>query len=68
MVRTMTLCGVLAGPTANLDQRLGMVTVLDGWARDGVYPAAAAVEEAFGDENGYEPNYQPAAWPAEPDA
>ncbi len=63
----MTLCGGLAGPTANLDQRLDMITVLDGWTRGGVYSAAAAVLEAFGDENGYEPNYQPAAWPAELD-
>ncbi len=49
------------------DERLGMIALLDGWARDGVYPAAAAVRRAFGDENGYEPNYKPAAWPAELD-
>lgn len=49
------------------DERLGMIALLDGWARDGVYPVAAAVKRAFGDENGYEPNYKPAAWPTELD-
>lgn len=48
------------------DERLGMVAV-DGWARDGVYPAAAVVERAFGDENDYEPDYKSAAWPPELD-
>ncbi len=49
------------------DKRLGVAALLDGWARDGVYPAAAAAEKAFGDKNGFEPNYEPAAWPAELD-
>ena len=49
------------------DERIGVVTLLDQWARGGLYPATAAVEAAMGEDNGIEPNYQPAAWPAELD-
>ena len=49
------------------DERIGVVTLLDQWARGGLYPAPAAVEAAMGKDNGIEPNYQPAAWPAELD-
>jgi pimeloyl-ACP methyl ester carboxylesterase len=49
------------------DERLGVIALLDGWARGGVYPAAGAVEAAMGQENGIEPNYQPPPWPAELD-
>ncbi len=39
------------------DERIGVVTLLDQWARGGLYPAPAAVEAAMGQDNGIEPNY-----------
>jgi hypothetical protein len=47
------------------DERLGVITLLDQWARDGVYPALGAVDAAMGQDNGIEPNYQPPPWPAQ---
>ncbi|GAB2674243.1 hypothetical protein [Thalassiella azotivora] len=51
----------------SLDERVGVVDLLDRWAREGVYPAPAAVTAAFGDDTGYEPAYRPEPWPADLD-
>jgi pimeloyl-ACP methyl ester carboxylesterase len=49
------------------DERIGVITLLDDWARGGLYPASGAIEAAMGQENGIEPNYVPPPWPAELD-
>jgi len=49
------------------DERLGVIQLLDRWARGGLYPAAGAVGSAMGEDNGIEPNYAPGPWPAELD-
>lgn len=46
------------------DERLGVITLLDRWAREGLYPASGAIGSAMRGENGIEPNYKPGAWPA----
>jgi hypothetical protein len=43
-------------------QREALVTTLDGWVRNGVYPVAAGVAARFG--AGLDPSYVPTAWPA----
>lgn len=47
------------------ESRLGMVTLLDAWVRDGIYPSASRVQEVFGSGSGFDGLYQPAAWPGE---
>ena len=49
------------------DSRVGMIDLLDGWVRAGQPPTEAAVREAFGDESGYDPTFEPGPWP-EPSA
>lgn len=49
------------------ESRLGVITLLDGWVRDGIYPAVGRVEAAFGPNSGYSRFFKPPAWP-EPDA
>lgn len=46
------------------DELLGTVAVLDGWVRGGRYPVGPPVREAFGDETGLTPGFQPGPWPA----
>ena len=43
------------------DQRLGLVTVLDGWVRRSVYPVPAGAARQFG--AGVDPAYRPGQWP-----
>jgi hypothetical protein len=43
-------------------QREALVTTLDGWVRNGVYPVAAGIAARFG--AGLDPSYVPTAWPA----
>jgi pimeloyl-ACP methyl ester carboxylesterase len=47
------------------DTRIGVITLLDQWARTGRYPAPAAAEAAFGPQAGLSPAYAPPPWPAE---
>lgn len=49
------------------ESRLGIITLLDGWVRNGIYPSAGRVESTFGEASGYTSVYTPPAWP-EPDA
>ena len=48
------------------DEFLGVVDVLDGWVRKGVYPGTEVITEAFGDETGLALGYRPGPWPADP--
>jgi hypothetical protein len=45
------------------ESRLGMVTLLDGWVRDGIYPSANRVQAVFGSASGFDALYTPGAWP-----
>ncbi len=45
------------------DSRVGMIDLLDGWVRAGQPPTEAAVREAFGDDSGYDPTFEPGPWP-----
>ena len=45
------------------DSRVGMIDLLDGWVRSGQAPTEAAVNEAFGDDSGYDPPFVPGPWP-----
>jgi hypothetical protein len=49
----------------SMDERLGVIALLDRWARGGVYPAPGAVTAAMGGDTGLELNYKPGPWPAE---
>lgn len=46
-------------------ERVGAITVLDGWARGGVYPGSTAVSAAMKGPNGYSPLFTPGPWPAD---
>jgi hypothetical protein len=46
------------------DEMLGVVTVLNDWVRNGRYPSAASAQQAFGDDTGLTPAFQPGPWPA----
>jgi hypothetical protein len=43
--------------------RIGLVALLDGWVREGIYPAAGRVTEVLGADSGFDPLYRPPAWP-----
>ncbi len=49
------------------DERIGVITLLDRWAREGLYPTGGAITAAMGEENGIQPAYRPGPWPAELD-
>ena len=49
------------------DERLGVITLLDDWARGGSYPATAAVEAATGPDSGVAVGFVPGPWPADLD-
>ena len=44
--------------------RVAVVDLMDRWVRDGVYPGSQAIATAMGLTSGYDPIYQPPAWPA----
>jgi pimeloyl-ACP methyl ester carboxylesterase len=46
------------------DELTGVVSVLDGWVRNGRYPVGPALVEAFGDDTGLSIGYRPGPWPA----
>ncbi|MCW2525213.1 MAG: hypothetical protein JWM76_73 [Pseudonocardiales bacterium] len=46
----------------SIQQREGLITVLDGWVRGGARPNAAAVSGSFG--AGFDASYAPKPWPA----
>lgn len=45
------------------DSRVGMIDLLDAWVRGGQAPTAAAVAEAFGEDSGFAPTFEPGPWP-----
>ena len=45
-------------------ERIGVITLLDGWVRGGVYPAGPAVDAAFSGDKGISKAYAPGPWPA----
>jgi len=45
------------------ESRLGMITLLDDWVRQGVYPGAGRVEEMLGKDSGFNALYRPGPWP-----
>jgi pimeloyl-ACP methyl ester carboxylesterase len=46
------------------ESRLGMVALLDGWVRSGIYPTAGRIAQTLGSDSGYEQLYEPPPWPA----
>jgi len=46
------------------DQRLGVIHLLNGWVRDGVYPGADAVVDAFPGDSSIGETFDPGPWPA----
>jgi alpha-beta hydrolase superfamily lysophospholipase len=46
------------------DSRVGMIDLLDAWVRGGQAPDEAAVREAFGEDSGFDPTFEPGPWPA----
>ena len=47
-----------------VSSRVGIIKVLDDWVREGTYPGAVSVAEAFGAGSGLQPDVQVPAWPA----
>lgn len=47
------------------EQRLGAVSLLDGWVRDGRVPGAAAITAAFPGDESVSQAFNPGPWPAE---
>lgn len=47
--------------------RIGVISLLDDWVRNGVYPAPARVRSELGPNSGYDPMFQPGRWPASTD-
>lgn len=45
-------------------ERVGVIALLDDWARNGVYPAPPAVERLLPVDTGVTTGYRPGAWPA----
>jgi hypothetical protein len=46
-------------------ERVGLIKVLDEWARGGVYPGSASIAEAMRGSNGYNALFRPGPWPAD---
>jgi hypothetical protein len=40
-----------------------MIDLLDAWVRGGQAPDEAAVREAFGEDSGFDPTFEPGPWP-----
>ena len=47
------------------DERIGVITLLDQWARGGLYPASAAVAAAMEGDSGVVADFAPGPWPAD---
>lgn len=47
------------------EQRVGIVKLLDGWVRSGVFPTGEAVSAAFPGDESVSQIYKPGPWPAE---
>lgn len=45
------------------DSRVGMIDLLDQWVRGGQAPTEAAVRDAFGEDSGFDPTFEPGPWP-----
>jgi hypothetical protein len=44
-----------------------LVGLLDAWVREGAFPTADAIDEAFGADSGQDSFFRPGAWPAPED-
>jgi hypothetical protein len=47
-----------------VDERVGLIRVLDAWVREGVYPGAASIGAAIRGTTGFTPLFRPGPWPA----
>ena len=45
------------------ESRIAVISLLDNWVKNGVYPGTAAIQEAMGPLSGYSANYSPGPWP-----
>ena len=45
------------------ESRIGMVELLDGWVRDGIYPTAGRAAEVLGPDSGFQQLFAPGPWP-----
>lgn len=48
-------------------ERVGVISVLDRWVRQGVSPSLASVAEAIGEPSGIAAGYAPGPWPGRPE-
>jgi pimeloyl-ACP methyl ester carboxylesterase len=46
------------------DQRVGVIHLLNGWVRDGLYPGSAALASAFPSDTSIGQTFNPGPWPA----
>ncbi|MEO7981560.1 MAG: hypothetical protein ABI807_11825 [Sporichthyaceae bacterium] len=46
------------------EQRVGLITLLDGWVRKATFPTGGAIAAAFGNDPAVTQAYQPGPWPA----
>jgi pimeloyl-ACP methyl ester carboxylesterase len=47
-----------------VDERVGLIHLLDNWVKGGVYPAPEAVAKAMKGAKGYSPLFKPGPWPS----
>jgi hypothetical protein len=47
------------------EQRLGVISLLDGWVRDGRVPGTAAITQAFPGDESVSQTFSPGPWPAQ---
>ena len=45
------------------EQRVGAISLLDGWVREGRVPGAAAITEAFAGDESVSQTFGPGPWP-----
>lgn len=45
------------------DARIGLISALDGWARDGRYPGPDTLAAQLGPRSGFDAGFQPPPWP-----
>ena len=46
------------------EQRVGAISLLDGWVREGRVPGATAITEAFAGDESVSQTFSPGPWPA----
>jgi pimeloyl-ACP methyl ester carboxylesterase len=43
--------------------RVAVITLLNGWVQNGVFPGTTSIEDAMGKESGFSPLFYPGPWP-----